>query len=556
MLSTLRIQNFALIDTVEIDFQEGFNALTGETGAGKSILIGALNLALGARASSDVMRAGASKVQIDAIFHMATLGKRLKRLLQTNDIELNGAELHLSRTISSDGRSKGYVNGSMIPIAILSAIGDELVDLHGQHDHQSLLKPERQLELLDAFGGTEEAAAAMRKEVARYRVLEQKIQNLEADDRDRTRQMDFLRFEVDEIDGAGLTPGEDTELKARINLITNSETVMNTAQSIYTALYDAEEGAAIDQLTRASSDLEELANIDERFLPLAAQLTDAQAAVEAVAAEIRGYTEELDFDPQELNELNQRNSLLGDLRRKYGNTIEDVLAYRDRIAVELDGYENRDAHLATLKAEAKAAMDLLTAAGKKLSTKRTKAGKTLEKQVTSALQDLGMKGAHFSACMESCPLTSSGFDRATFQLAANQGESPKPLKSVASGGEISRIMLAIKTVLAGADTIPTLIFDEIDAGIGGDVARMVAQKMKAVAVNHQVLSVTHLAQIAAVADAHFTVAKANRQGRTHTDVTAISGPDREKEIARLLDGSISKVSLEHAQVLLQGAAPS
>lgn len=552
MLATLRVQNFALIDTVEIDFQNGFNALTGETGAGKSILIGALNLALGARSSSEVLRAGASKVQIDAIFQIPSPGRRLSELLAAQDIEWEGGELHLSRTIAQDGRSRGYINGALIPIAVLSAIGDELVDLHGQHDHQSLLRSERQLELLDAFGGSEEAVVAMRKDVAAYRALKSEIDDLEADDRDRTRQMEFLRFEVTEIDDAGLEPGEDVELKARINLITNAESILQSAQSVYAHLYENEDGAAIDQLTRAARDLDELVDMDERFAPLASQLADAQAAIEAVASEIRSYTDGFDFDAEELDSLNRRNSLLGTLRRKYGNSVEEILAYRDKIAAELDGYENRDEKLAALKAQAKAQYDALTIAGEKLTRSRKKAATKLEKQVSEALQDLGMKGARFAAGLEAAPISSTGFDRATFQLAANQGESLKPLKSVASGGEISRIMLAIKTVLAQADTIPTLIFDEIDAGIGGDVARMVAEKMKAVAASHQVLSVTHLAQIAAVADAHFTVAKASRNGRTRTDVQALSGADREKEIARLLDGSISKVSLEHAQALLTG----
>ncbi|MCF6285050.1 MAG: DNA repair protein RecN [Candidatus Hydrogenedentes bacterium] len=552
MLATLRIQNFALIDTVEIDFQQGFNALTGETGAGKSILIGALNLVLGARASGDVLRAGADKVQIDALFQLPAPGKRLLRLLKEHDIEWESDELHLSRTVSKEGRTRGYINGTLVPIAVLSSVGDELVDVHGQHDHQSLLKQERQLELLDAFGGTEDAVFAMRKQVTTYREVERQIADMEDNDRNRNRQMEFLRFEAKEIDAAGLSPGEDAELKARINRITNAESVLQTAQAIYARLYEVEEVSVIDQLTRVARDLDELAALDDRFVLLATQLTDAQAAIDAIAAEIRGYTEGLSFDPQELDELNQRNSLLGDLKRKYGNSVEEILAYREKIAAELDGYENRDEHLAVLKAQAETQLAALTASGKKLTKKRKKAANALEKKVTESLQDLGMKGAQFAAGLESSPLSATGFDRAAFQLAANQGEALKPLRSVASGGEISRIMLAIKTVLAGVDTIPTLIFDEIDAGIGGDVARMVARKMKAVAESHQVLSVTHLAQIAAVASVHLAVTKTTDNGRTRTDVIALSGATREKEIARLLDGSVSKVSLEHAQALLGG----
>lgn len=552
MLATLRIQNYALIDTVEIDFQQGFNVLTGETGAGKSILIGALNLVLGARSTSDVLRTGADKAQVDAIFLLKTPKKRLKALLKEHDIVLDGDELHLSRTVSKDGRSKGYINGAMVPIAVLSDIGDELVDVHGQHDHQSLLRADRQLDLLDAFGGTEAAAQALRAQVESYRELERRIDALEKDDRDRTRQMEFLRFEVNEIDDAGLEPDEDETLRTRINLITHAETIFETAQHAYTLLYEQEDTAVIDMLAAVARDLDELAGIDEQFAPLAAQLVEAQACIDGIASELRGHTARLEFDPQELNELNRRSTQIGALRRKYGATVADILAYRNKAAAELDGYENRDEQLAALKREGEVLLQAITEAGAKLTTARQKAGKKLEKEVTASLQDLGMKGARFEARVEVAPLSHSGFDRAAFQLAANQGEAMKPLKQVASGGEMSRIMLAIKTVLAGADTIPTLIFDEVDTGVGGDVARKVAQKIQSIAATHQVLCITHLAQIAAVGDLHFTVAKASGNGRTRTEVSAIEAEAREKEIARLLDGSVSGVSLEHARALLAG----
>jgi len=537
---------------VEVDFQPGFNVLTGETGAGKSILIGALNLVLGARSTGDVLRQGTDKAQIDAIFLLPRLSRRLKDLLKAHDLTLDGPELHLSRVITKDSRSKGYVNGAMVPISVLSDIGDELVDVHGQHDHQSLLKSDRQLELLDAYAGTEDDVSSLRGQVESYRALMERIEVLANDDRDRTRQMEFLRFEVTEIDEAHLEPGEGEALKARINLITNSETIFQAAQRAYTTLYEQEDGAVVDLLGLANRELDELAEIDERFTPLAAQLTEAQAAIEAIASELRGYTEELEFDPEELNELNRRNALIGALKRKYGGSVEEILAYRDKAAAELDSYENRDEQLAALKKEAAALRTAIESAGKLLTAARQKAARKIEKEVTAALQDLGMKGAQFEAFLQPVDMSLSGFDRANFQLAANKGESMKPLKQVASGGEISRIMLAIKTVLAKADTIPSLIFDEVDAGIGGDVARKVAQKLRAIASSHQVLSITHLAQIAAVGDAHFTVAKASTNGRTKSQVSPISGEAREKEIARLLDGSISKVSLDHARELLSG----
>ena len=355
-----------------------------------------------------------------------------------------------------------------------------------------------------------------------------------------------------QIDEAALERGEDETLKSRINMITNAETIFETAQRAYTLLYDEDDIAVIDRLSSAARDLDELANIDERFAPLATQLAEVQAAIDNISSELRVYTSEMEYDPQELDELNRRSTLIGTLRRKYGATVAEVLAYREKAWTELSSYENRDEQLVTLKREASALLEKITEAGTKLTAARQKAGKKLEKEVTAAIQELGMKGARFEARIESVSLSLAGFDRATFQLAANQGESMKPLKQVASGGEMSRIMLAIKTVLAGADTIPTLIFDEVDAGVGGDVARKVAQKLQSIASSHQVLCVTHLAQIAAVGDVHFTVAKASGNGRTRTDVTAIEAESREKEIARLLDGSVSSVSLEHARALLSG----
>lgn len=551
MLETLRIQNFALIDAVEIEFRPGFNALTGETGAGKSILVGALNLVLGARAASEVVREGAERAKIEALFRLPKISRRLKRLLKEHEIALEDQALLLSRTVSADGRSKAYAGGSLVPVAVLAEIGDELVDLHGQHEHQSLLKGERQLDLLDAFSGCEDQAQQVRQAVEQLRQLEHEINALESDDRDRERQLEFLRFELGEIDAAELMPGEQAEIKNRLSLITNAESIYNLASQAYTLLYEGADNPAIDSINAALRDLEALASLNAQFQALSDQLAVAREQLEAVALELREYTTELEFDPEELERLNARNALLGTLRRKYGATLEDVLQYRDKIAAEIDQYANRDERLEQLKKQQAKEREAALAAARALSQARHASAKKLDTQVTRALQDLAMKGGTFQTQLVPVELGSHGIDRVEFLLAANVGERAKPLKQVASGGEISRIMLALKSVFASADVIPTLIFDEIDAGVGGAVARNVAEKMQQLAASHQVICITHLSQLAAVADAHYTVLKTAANGRTRTVVTQIAAEERVRELARLLDGSLSEVSLQHARSLLE-----
>ncbi len=551
MLETLRIKNYALIDEIEIDFQPGFNVLTGETGAGKSILVGALNLVLGARASGDVLRSGADRAKIDAVFRISAPSPRLLALLEENEIALEDGALLLSRSISAEGRSRGYAGGSLAPISLLAAIGNELVDLHGQHEHQSLLRAGRQMDALDAFGGLEEKAAKVGEAVRKLRAIEAELEALESDDRDRARRIEFLRYELKEIDDAGLAPGEEAELRARLNLLNNAETICATANKVYALLYEQEPASAIDLLDEALKDLEALADVDAGFKALAGQLAGLRTGVDAVAAEARGFTEQVELDPQELEALNQRRALLGGLKRKYGGSVEEILAYRGKAAKELDGYENRDARLEELTAVRAAQRAQADSLAQKLSTERKKAAKALEKRVSTALQDLGMKGARFTTAVEAIALAARGIDRVVFLLAANPGEPPKPMKKVASGGEVSRVMLALKSVFADADAIPTLIFDEIDSGVGGAVARNVAGKLAALAASHQVICITHLPQIAAVAEAHFSVTKRSDNGRTFTGVEAMGATARVEELARLLDGSVSEASLEHARTLLQ-----
>jgi DNA repair protein RecN (Recombination protein N) len=551
MIETLRIQNYALIDDLEIEFASGFNVLTGETGAGKSIVAGALNLLLGARASSEVVRDGAEKAKVEALFRLSKPSRRLVELFKAHDITVTDNELIVSRTVAGDGRSRASICGNLVPIGVLAEIGDELVDLHGQHEHQSLLKAERQLELLDSFGGTEQDADAVADAVAAVRSLEREIASLESDDRERARKIEFMRFELAEIAAAALTPAEEQELRERRALITNAERIVESATRAYAALYENEESPAIADIGLALRELQGLASVDPRFAALEKQLDAVLADLEAVAGEIRLFTRGMEFDPQELDIVNTRLNTIAMLKRKYGDTIENVLAYAERVRADIAMFDKRDERLAELQSQYKKDSSEAMLLAESLSVKRKAAGKKLDKKVTATLQELGMKGALFETRVQSIALSLHGIDAVEFFLAANAGEKPKPLRQVASGGEISRIMLSLKAVFAGADKIPTLIFDEIDAGVGGSVANNVAEKLRQLAQSHQTICITHLPQIAAAADAHFHVSKASQKGRTFTTVKRVERETRVEEVARLLDGSVSAVSLEHARTLLK-----
>ncbi len=551
MLETLKIENYALIDELEVEFRSGFNVMTGETGAGKSIIVGALNLVLGARASSDTVRDGADRAKIDAVFHLPGLSRPLKSVLSEVEVELEDKTLLLSRTVTADGRSRAYASGSLVPLSVLSRIGDELVDLHGQHDHQSLLKPDRQLDLLDSYAGAEDDALRVSEAVDRLRALERELAAWESDDRERARRVEFLRFEVSEINAANLQPGEEEEIKTRRNLITNAERVFQLTGAAYSALYEGEGQAAIDSMDKALTALQDLVEVDDRFRALNDQLNGIRATLDDFCSGLRGYTDQIEFDPQELEMLNQRISLIGDLKRKFGDSIEAILDYRDRASTEIERFDQRDKNLAELRAQCAAAAQEAANAAHSLSTKRTVAAARLNKKVTQGLQELGMKGGKFEVHMESAGLTRTGIDRVEFLLAANPGERSKPLRQVASGGEISRVMLAIKTVFASADKIPTLIFDEIDAGVGGTVANKVAARLRELSESHQTICITHIPQIAAAAHRHFHVAKATVKGRTATTIHVVDEGARVQELARLLDGSVSEVSIRHAEEMLK-----
>ena len=555
MLQTLRIQNYALIDEVELEFDPGLNVLTGETGAGKSIIVGALTLVLGGRASSETIRSGARSAKIEALFRVPSPTPRLQDLLDSHAIDLEEGELLLSRVLGPEGRSKAYANGSLIPVSVQSAIGDELVDLHGQHEHQSLLKPDRQLALLDSFAGLDSKREILADSVRALRGLEARIAGLESNDREQARQIDFMRFEAEEIEKADLRPGEEAEVASRRNLIANAEKIFSLASNARRLLSESgESAAALDTLGAALGNLEELAAIDGRFGPMAAQTRNAMADIEALSSELFQYAEETEYDPRELDAVNARLSAIQGLQRKYGDTIEDVLAYRERIVSEIEAFENRDQDLERLRCKHQESLAKAKKQARALSKVRKTAAAELDEKITASLQDLGIEEGRLEIDIQDAELDLSGMDRVAFMLTANPGEPAKALRQVASGGELSRIMLALKGVFADADGIPTLIFDEIDAGIGGSVATKVAFRLRDLARSHQTICITHLPQIAAAGLTHYHVSKATRNGKTSTHVSRIDRGPRVEEVARLLDGSVTEVSLTHARALLKDLA--
>ncbi len=553
MLELLRIRNFALIDAIEVEFDPGLNVLTGETGAGKSIIVEALNLVLGARASAEVVRAGAARAEVDAVFRLNNMSLRLQKLLEEHDLELENGLLVLSRSIMPDGRSRAYISGRPVTLSVLSTFGDELVDFHGQHDHQSLLRAELQLDLLDSFAHAEANAQTVREGVETLRDLERKIAELEVRDREKERRVEFLKYELNEITAAGLVVGEEEELQARRNLITNIEKVVTLSSQAYGALYEGQGTTAVDQIHVAEKALRELTSFDNAFTEIVNELESIRENLGEIARRLQRFTAGVEFDPAELNALNERLDLLNNLKRKYGSTIEEILDYALATEREIRSFEQRDEVLAELQQSRDTHLQKTLEQAKLLSQKRRDAAGKLDHAVSESLKTLGMSHGTFKTLFADVELSCRGLEKIEFMFCANPGEDLKPLRAVASGGEISRVMLAIKSVLAKADAVPTLVFDEIDAGVGGAVANKVAAKLVDLAKTHQVLCITHLPAIAAVGHKHFLVSKGVEKDRTSTFLTRVVGADRVREIARLLDGTGSSLSLKHAQELLDSS---
>ncbi|NLG86802.1 MAG: DNA repair protein RecN [Firmicutes bacterium] len=565
MLEAINICNFALIDELSLEFEPGLNILTGETGAGKSIIIDALGIALGERASADFLRTGASSARVEAMFTVP-VDSPLSLLLDAAGI-IHDGHVVLVRELKDSGRNLCRVNGHLVTTTQLKEIAQHLVDIHGQHQHQSLLNPRTHLSFLDAFGGQEQLALAQKVSelYMKYHRLLTALENMEQTERARVQRIDMLQYQIEEIQTANLVSGEWEDLLLEKERLQQRENLLMAVGGAYQLLYGSDrQKGAIDLVGQAQRFLEQVATIDHELAAALEQLTTAFCQLEDLVPKLRRYQENFPSDSSRLNEIEERLELIRLLSRKYGATIDDILAYAAQSTAELQKLQLECMDQSKYKKELAQAKDQLTEAASELADRRRQLAAAFEKRITTELADLAMEKVLFQVSFsseknehglnyhnEKLKVFATGFDQVEFLLTTNPGETPRPLAKIASGGEIARIMLAIKTVLAGADAVPTLIFDEVDAGIGGQAAQKVADKLAEVSRYHQVICITHLPQIASVGNAHFYIHKKTEAGKTYTQIERLSNTARIKELARMLAGNnVTAVVLQHAKQLL------
>lgn len=558
MLQSLYLENIALIEKLGIELFPGFNVLTGETGAGKSIIIDAVNFVLGERTSRDLIRNGAARAKVEAVFSLNE-GDAAFAALDALGIEYDGNELILSRELSAAGRNACRVNGTLVPVASLKSVSDTLVDIHGQHEHQALLDAENHISYLDAYCHAESLPIIEKIDaiVSRRNELMLKRNSGFSSEREREREMDMLRYQIEEIASANLEAGEEERLNAGKTVLLNAERIRTALETAHMALSGAEEGSALSAIDTARRSMRDIAALNKDYEALGDKIEELYYAAEDISFVLRDTSENVESDMQRLEEIEQRLKLISDLKRKYGRTVEDVIDFGKDAGTKLNELENAEA----LAAELDAKLDKLKAeynvAADELSKVRRAAGDRLKRNVLNELKDLGMAKAMFDVALSDASggePRKGGRETAEFMLSANPGEPLKPLEKVASGGELSRIMLCFKSIFADNDRVPTLIFDEIDTGISGRTAAVVGEKMLGIAKKHQVICVTHLAQIAALADAHLMVRKYDDGKNTFVETRQLNEEEKVQRIAQMMDGeSDSPSALTHARELIARA---
>ncbi len=555
MLRLLRVRHFALVEELSWELGGGFTVVTGETGAGKSILIGALLLLLGDRADRSMIRTGCDSCSVEAEWDLAgaVVLPRVAALLEECGAEpCEGTVLRLKRAIAASGQNRQFVNGSTVPLAALKRLGELLADFHGPHDHQSLLSTDTQRDLLDAFGGLVVDRDGVASLWAGWQGARRRHEALEKETASTDREIERLRFEAEEIGKAGLRAGEDAEVGAQLDVARNGQRLLELSRSL-SALLTEGEGCVSDQLALASKQAKELAGIDARCSGWLDLLDSAQAAAGELSREVAHYADALDLDEESLARIEERFNALQSLKRKYGPALEDVIRRGEEARARLDRIDRRDEELARARGEAEAAGRAYDVAAGALSAARGKSAAKLAKAVTGLLKDLGFKKARFDvAVARSEAPASHGWDRVEFQFSPNIGEGAKPLRAIASSGEMARVMLAIKATLARQDEVPLLIFDEVDANVGGEIGAQVGRRLRELGGTHQVVCITHLPQVAALGHAHFEVRKREQGGRTITEVEALGGGARVEELARMLGGASASSRALAATMLEQG----
>lgn len=554
MLTSLRIKNLGLVDDLTWELDSGYNVVTGETGAGKSMLIGALNLVLGERADRSLLRSGAESCSVEAVFEVSKLKEPIAEFLDQNGLEpCEENQLVLKRVFTAAGTNRQFINGSATTLATLGEVGQWLVDIHGPHEHQSLLQPARQLAILDALGGLQEESHAFAELLRKRDALRRQKAALIVDERTYAQQLDLLRFQVSEIRGAALKPGEDAELEAQHRRASNAARLLQLARIVLEVLAEKEE-SVLAQAGIVGRAAQELGKLDPAAQSISEQHGQAIAALNDLHQEVSRYCDKLEVDPAALQELEERLNLVQSLKRKYGSTLEEVLAFGEEADRKLHALEQRDEELARLNTEIGRVETEATAAAQRLSARRKKVVPQLTRAVAKELSGLGFAQSRLEVELQSAAnldqASSTGLDRIEFQFAPNPGEPPQPLRAIASSGELARVMLALKTVLAAQDQVPVLVFDEVDANVGGETAHAVGERMRRIASKRQVLCITHLPQVAAPASAHYVVSKSARNGRTVTEVHPLQGEQRVTELARMLGGQ-TEPARKHAAALLK-----
>ena len=549
MLEKLYINNFALIDELEVDFGPGLNVLSGETGAGKSIIIGSLNFVLGGKADKDIIKTGCDFTEVSALISVDS--SEVKAELEGCDVDVGEDNyILIKRTFNRSGKSQCRINGRTATVSMVKEISSFLVDIHGQHDHQSLLNPKSHIVMLDRLCGSdlEKELSKLEEKYRQYRDVSKKLKEIDMNDKDIQDKVELYTYQINEIDAAALKKGDDEALLERRNILLNSVKLQGYINDCLDNLY-RNENSAVESIGSAVESLSSIAEIDESQEKTLEALNDAYAIIEDVVKSVRVYEENTESDPEELNDVEERLQIIYELKNKYGNTIERILAYRDKVAEKLDLIENSEA-LALEYSEKKKKLEAeIRKLCDKISDIRRAAAEKAEKKIVSILRDLSMENAEFKINItEKEGFDDKGFDNVEFLISANRGEKIKPLSKIASGGEMSRVMLALKNVLADVDNIDTFVFDEIDTGISGRTAQKVAEKMLNVARGHQILCITHLPQIAAMADSNYLIEKSSADNRTCTNIVELFGEKVYNELARLIGGAeITKATLEAAK---------
>ncbi len=553
MLHHLRIRNLALVDDLTCEFGPGLNVLTGETGAGKSIIVGALSLLIGQRADRSAIRAGASRCTVEAVLRLPE-NLPLDPVLRNAGVEPEpDGGLVLRRIIGADGGNRQFVNGVAVPVSVLGALGELLVDMHGPHDHQSLLRPAAQRDLLDAYAGSGDLREECRGAWRTIRQAESRIEEIAGDDRDVARRIDMLSFQIREIENAGLRPGEDFEVREQYRRASHGERIRELAAEA-AGLLSESETAATERLAQAVRLLEELASLDPSAGDLSERAAGLSIETQELGAALIDYGNRLESDPETLRTLQERLDLIESLRRKYGGTIEEILAYRDRAQAELEGLRGRDEEIRKLQETIDRARESFEKSARRLSAARRRASGRVARAVNGNLAELGFPEGSLRVEIRDGEPGPAGRDEVSFLFSPNPGEPDRPLKNIASSGEISRVMLALKAAFADQDRVPVLIFDEIDVNVGGEIAHAVGETMRRIARRRQVICITHLPQVACLADHHFRVVKKTADRRTRTLVSPVEGEGRVREIARMLGGTRrASAALDHARELLQKA---